>query len=45
MKCPFNEDFDCPYVDTSGMTKDWDCDECINNLDYADKITKPEKEE
>ena len=45
MKCPFNEDkdFDCPYVDTSGMTKDWNCDTCIHNLDYADKITPQKK--
>jgi len=46
MKCPFNEetDFDCPYVDIPDRYKEWDCDKCIYNLDYADRLD-PKKEE
>jgi len=30
MKCPFgnDENFDCPYMDTSEMTKEMECNEC-----------------
>jgi len=39
MKCPFNEedDFDCPYVDTSGMDKEMECNECPFNGEYVDR--------
>jgi hypothetical protein len=36
MKCPYAEKLDCPFVDTSGMDKTRDCDDCIkDSLDKA----------
>ena len=28
MKCPYSKEFDCPFVDTSDMTKEVECPEC-----------------
>jgi hypothetical protein len=28
MKCPYVEELECPYVDTSGMTKLKECQDC-----------------
>lgn len=30
MKCPYNENLDCPFVDTSVMEKTTSCFECEN---------------
>ena len=36
MKCPFAQELDCPFIDTSDMTKTKDCDDCIHDsLDKA----------
>lgn len=35
MKCPFNEDIDCPYVDSSGYNKTIDCQECEVFIDFG----------
>ena len=35
MKCPYKENFDCPFVDTAVMEKTTSCFECeyYNNID------------
>jgi len=31
MKCPYQEDFNCPFVDTAAMDKTTSCFECEYN--------------
>lgn len=43
MKCPHNEDFECPFVDTSDMTKDVDCTQCKYRVFTPEETERTEK--